>query len=208
MTKQPPFVFVIMPFNKQFDDAYELGIKPACNAAGTTCERVDEQTFLDNIVERIYHQIDRAELIVADMTGRNPNVFYEAGFAHGAGKRLILLTRAAEEIPFDLKQYPHLVYTSITKLKQELEGRVKWFIEHPDEGHFSRGRKYDFARMTKHIMNYFDNHPEFSKISFERVQESINATYTDAALLALIDQSPETFRRVKIKGGKPGIGTI
>jgi hypothetical protein len=127
-----PFVFVLMPFSEEFKDIYEVGIKPACQAAGAYCERVDEQIFLENILERIYSQIIKADIIVAEMTGRNPNVFYETGYAHCLGKRVVLLTQNAEDIPFDLKQYPHVVYGgSIIKLKEQLKRIVRWCVKNP-----------------------------------------------------------------------------
>ena len=42
LTKPRPFVFVLMPFDPQFDDTYQLAIKPACEEAGAYAERVDE----------------------------------------------------------------------------------------------------------------------------------------------------------------------
>jgi hypothetical protein len=130
-TKQ--FVFVLMPFDAAFDDVYQLGIRAACSDAGAYCERVDEQIFHESILERVYNQIGKADLLIADMTGRNPNVFYEVGYAHALGKRVFLLTRNADDIPFDLKHYPHIVYGgSISKLKDELEKRVRWAGENPE----------------------------------------------------------------------------
>jgi hypothetical protein len=126
------FVFVLMPFAKEFDDIYKVGIKPACRDAGAYCERVDEQIFHESILERIYNQISRADLIVSDMTGRNPNVFYETGYAHALGKQVVLLTQNSDDIPFDLKHYPHIVYGGkIAALKDELERRVRWCVENP-----------------------------------------------------------------------------
>lgn len=123
-----------MPFEKFFDDLYELGIKAACGDADAHCERVDEQIFEESILQRVYNQIAKADLIIAEMTGRNPNVFYEVGYAHALGKRVILLTAKADDIPFDLKHYPHIVHDNrITDLKSELFKRVKWFVENPKE---------------------------------------------------------------------------
>jgi hypothetical protein len=123
-----------MPFSGKFDDIYQLGIKPACNDAGAYCERVDEQIFTESILERVYNQIAKADIIVADMTGRNPNVFYETGYAHALNKRTILLTQSTDDIPFDLKHYPHIVYgASIMTLKTQLEKRVRWCVENPVE---------------------------------------------------------------------------
>jgi hypothetical protein len=131
-TSPRPFVFTLMPFDAEFEDVYRLGIRPACEAAGAYCERVDDQIFQESILQRIYNQIAKADLVIADMTGRNPNVFYETGYAHALGKRVILLTRDVNDIPFDLKHYPHLVYGGrITVLLGELEKRVLWHLQNP-----------------------------------------------------------------------------
>ena len=121
-----------MPFDAEFDDVYRLGIKDACVSAGAYFERVDEQIFDERILDRIYNQIAKADFIVADMTGRNPNVFYEVGYAHALGKRTILLTKEAADIPFDLKHFPHIVYgNSIVKLRETLQTRIKYFVDQP-----------------------------------------------------------------------------
>jgi hypothetical protein len=134
-TRPKPFVFVLMPFSAEFNDIYSLGIKAACAEAGAYCERVDEQVYDENILERIYNQIAKADFIVADMSGKNPNVFYEVGYAHALGKKVVLLTKKAADIPFDLKHYPHIVYGAkggeITKLKTELTKRVSWLVKNP-----------------------------------------------------------------------------
>jgi len=131
-TRPKAFVFVLMPFDESFRDVYEVGIKAACKDAGAYCERVDEQIFVESILERVYNQIAKADVIVAEMTGRNPNVFYEVGYAHALGKQVILLTQNSEDIPFDLKHYPHIIYGGkIAALKSQLEARVHWCIENP-----------------------------------------------------------------------------
>src|ERR1044071_5190180 len=132
--KRKPRVFVLMPFGREFDDVYGLGIKAACKEVGAACERVDEQFFTRPIVERIHSQIEEADLIVADLTGLSQNVFYEVGFAHARAKTVILLTRGSEEIPFNLHDYPHISYEgSIARLKAELKARLRWFLSHPEE---------------------------------------------------------------------------
>ncbi|MCG7893231.1 MAG: hypothetical protein JAZ12_02135 [Candidatus Thiodiazotropha taylori] len=133
-TSPKPFIFVLMPFNEKFTDIYELGIKAASIETGAYCERVDEQIFEERILDRIYNQIAKADIIISDMTDRNPNVFYEAGYAHALGKRVILITQKSDDIPFDLKHFPHIIYGGvITELKEELQRRIAWAIEHPKE---------------------------------------------------------------------------
>src|ERR1700733_6908921 len=111
MQQPKQFAFVLMPFDSSFDDAYQLGIKDAVSEFDDMlAERVDEQIYREGILERIYRQIELADIIVADMSGQNPNVFYEVGYAHAKGKLCILLTSNADDIPFDLKHQRHIVY--------------------------------------------------------------------------------------------------
>ena len=109
-TAPKPFVFVLMPFADEFNDVYQLGIKAACQEANAYCERVDEQHFQERILDRIYNQIAKADILIADMTGKNANVFYEVSYAHGIGKSVILLTKSSDDIPFHFKHFPHIIY--------------------------------------------------------------------------------------------------
>jgi hypothetical protein len=129
-TLPKPFVFVLMPFEAKFNDIYKFGIKGAAEDVGAYAERLDEQLFGEGMLDRIFNQISKADLIVADMTGRNPNVFYEVGYAHALGKVTLLLTQDANDIPFDLKHRQHTVYGGrIETLRKELADRLRWGIE-------------------------------------------------------------------------------
>jgi hypothetical protein len=122
-----PFAFVLMPFTSDFDDVYKLGIQAACTEAGVLAERVDEQTYSETILERIYRQIQVCDFVIADMTGKNPNVFYEVGYTHARAKLCTLLTQSADDIPFDLKHHRHIVYDgSIQTLKSKLSVELDW----------------------------------------------------------------------------------
>lgn len=121
------FAFVLMPFDKKFDDIYKFGIKAAAGALSIRAERVDEQIFSEGILERIYRQIDAADLVIADMTGQNANVFYEVGYVHAKGKLCLLLTQNADDIPFDLRHRRHIVYGgSIDHLVDALKKDLIW----------------------------------------------------------------------------------
>ena len=125
------FCFVLMPFKAEFDDIYDLGIKAACEETRAVyCERVDKQIFAERWLDRIYNQISKADIIVAEMTGQNPNVFYEVGYAHALGKQTILLSQTVDEIPSDLRAYNHVVYgKSITTLKSLLTPKIQWYVD-------------------------------------------------------------------------------
>lgn len=120
------FAFVLMPFAALFDDVYRLGIKEPAEGLGMRAERVDEQIYAGSISERISRQIDAADIIIADMSGQNPNVFYEVGYAHAKEKLCILLTNRAADIPFDLKHRRHIVYDSIQALREQLTKHLMW----------------------------------------------------------------------------------
>jgi hypothetical protein len=122
-----PFAFVLMPFDAKFQDIYKFGIQAVAAEKGVLAERVDEQTYSETILERIYRQIENADFVVADMTGRNPNVFYEVGYAHAKDKLVTLLTQSADDIPFDLRHHRHIVYDgSIQTLRQKLAVEIEW----------------------------------------------------------------------------------
>ncbi|MFC1633870.1 hypothetical protein ACFL5Z_03445 [Planctomycetota bacterium] len=121
------FTFVLMPFSSEFDDIYKLGIKEAASSLGIRAERVDEQMYSEGILARIYNQIGIADIIIADMTGRNANVFYEVGYAHAKNKLCLHLTQESTDIPFDLQHHRHIVYRdSITTLREQLVENLIW----------------------------------------------------------------------------------
>ncbi len=124
-----PFAFVLMPFASEFDPIYRNGIKTAAADAGIDCQRVDEQIFAEGILVRVYAEIARADLIIADMTGCNPNVFYEVGYAHALNKPVILVTRDASDIPFDLQHTQHIVYgRSPSRLRNQLAKSIAQYL--------------------------------------------------------------------------------
>jgi hypothetical protein len=118
-----------MPFSPDFNDIYKIGIKETAERLGAYAERVDEQMFEGAMLERIINQINKADVIVADMTGKNPNVFFEVGYAHALGKMIIHITQTADDIPFDLKHYQHIIYEGkIAQLRTELGRRLEWAL--------------------------------------------------------------------------------
>ena len=127
MKEKPIFAFVLMPFDTSFNDLYKFGIKETAEKVNILAERVDEKLFAEGIIERVYRQIDIADIVIADMTGKNPNVFYEVGYAHAKKKLTILLTSNIEDIPFDLKNRRHIVYGgSIQILSDHLLKELEW----------------------------------------------------------------------------------
>jgi hypothetical protein len=118
--------FVLMPFRDKFTDPYHA-IRHAVESAGYTCLRADEIFETKSIIQIIYDLIDRAEVVVADLTDRNPNVFYELGYAHALGKSTILVTQSPADVPFDLRHRQYVHY-DIGDLAATLESRVRSYF--------------------------------------------------------------------------------
>lgn len=102
--------FVIMPFGAWQDIYYDKIYKSAFEYCGYETHRADDFFQPTEIMSTIWSRIKSATIILADVSGRNPNVFYELGLAHAISKPVILVTSSAEEIPFDLKAIRHIVY--------------------------------------------------------------------------------------------------
>lgn len=128
--------FVMMPFHALFEAEYEGVIRPAIEEAGLSCVRGDEIYTQQAIIHDIWQSIRQARLVVAELSGRNPNVMYEIGLAHAIGKPIILLTRNQEDVPFDLKALRYLFYDTNNPqwgdtLRAELLKKVRNVLDMP-----------------------------------------------------------------------------
>lgn len=77
----------------QTDSLFEKAIRPALRAVGTTAIRIDRVEYNDDIDDRIIKEIDRADIVVADLTFARPSVYFEGGYAAGLGKPVIYTAR-------------------------------------------------------------------------------------------------------------------
>jgi len=102
--------FTIMPFGGWFNDYYETIYKPAIEAAGFNACRADDLFRPSTIVHDIWEYTQKASVILADLSGKNPNVFYELGLAHAIAKPAILITESIDDVPFDLRALRVLEY--------------------------------------------------------------------------------------------------
>jgi nucleoside 2-deoxyribosyltransferase len=86
----------------------------------------------------IWKGILKARIVIADITDRNPNVFYELGIAHTLGKPVILLTQKLTDIPFDLNRFRHIVYQDnldgYDQLTKHLRASIREIIASTGDG--------------------------------------------------------------------------
>lgn len=115
-------VFVLMPFAEEFDDVYHIikdSTEVVCQATRTSieCYRADDIDEPGKISSQVLAAIRSADLIVAELTGSNPNVMYELGFAHALDKATIILNQAVHNSPFDVKDFRQITYDRTRLLK-------------------------------------------------------------------------------------------
>lgn len=131
--------FVIMPFGNDFDVIYSSLIIPPLEEVGYNVIRADSIIDRHNILKDIIRNIAEADLVVADLTSINPNVFYELGIAHAMLIPTILLTQSIDEVPFDLKSYRVITYTTSFFDAKELSKRIKEIAEKAKNNNLSFG---------------------------------------------------------------------
>lgn len=150
-----PLLFVAMPFGRKsdpsgrfeidFDDIYGRAIKAAAEASDVDVIRADEEVLGGPIHVAMYERLLLAEIVVADLTLSNPNVFYELGVRHAARPRATILVYARHgQLPFDLSPMRAIPYdledgklpdAAVAPFVDILKGRIeraKTDLEHTD----------------------------------------------------------------------------
>jgi len=122
--------FVLMPFKEEQNEIYKNVIKPTVEKKGYICHRADDIYKSTPIMKDILENIKKANIIIGDLTGRNPNVFYELGMAHliKYPERVILLTKFDEDIPFDLASFRHIKYNNTMAGAKKLENDLENYL--------------------------------------------------------------------------------
>jgi len=120
-----PLVFVAMPFRKDMDDVFYYGIQQPVRSAGLLCERVDQEAFIGDILDQVKKKIETAAVVIAELSGANPNVYLEVGYAWGKGRPTILLIKDDQELRFDVRGQRCLKYQKIKELEESLKKELK-----------------------------------------------------------------------------------
>lgn len=129
--------FVVCPIGEEgteirinSDKLLKYVIAPVCELCGFEAERIDKRNDANSITQSIIEALDNADLVIADITGHNPNVFYEMGYRARTKKPMIHLRRKGENLPFDITAIRTFEY-DLTDLDsvEEIKDRLKKTIE-------------------------------------------------------------------------------
>ncbi|MEP7137439.1 MAG: hypothetical protein ABI904_21140 [Chloroflexota bacterium] len=120
-------VTVMMPFSMEFNNVYEA-IKRATSECRLRCLRADDIWEDTTIVQDIFNLIFRAQVVIVDFSGKNPNVMYETGIAHTLGKHVIPISQTLDDVPFDMRHHRVLKYLpnteGLSKLSSDLSAKL------------------------------------------------------------------------------------
>ena len=130
--------FVMMPFGQWADQYYNEIYIPAIRDASFEPIRADEIFVTGSVMEQIWEQITRSKVLLAELSGKNANVFYELGLAHAASKPVICISSAIEDVPFDLRHLRVIIYdirepSWAAKLKESITEHLKNAIKEPNK---------------------------------------------------------------------------
>lgn len=117
-------VFMIMPFADEFQPIYDEHIRRLLGSRGLMVKRGDDFFSDRAIMHDIWSATNQCTFVIADCTGKNPNVFYELGIAHTLGKPAIMITQYLEDIPFDLRHLRFIVYENTKQGIQVFERKL------------------------------------------------------------------------------------
>jgi len=126
-------IFVIMPFSstnshkeEEWTEIYEEIFKPAIEDCDYLCERAIPST--GSLIKSIIEKLKNSNIVLADITDRNPNVFYELGVRHCLNKRTIIVSQKEEDIPSDLKGYWSVIYGVMPKGVSKFKNDIRRII--------------------------------------------------------------------------------
>lgn len=131
--------FVMMPFADPLGGYYDAIYKPAIEKAKLKSVRADADIYgTGKIVDQIWNGIRGARVLVAELTGRNPNVLYELGLAHALHKPVVLVSSNKDDVPFDV-QHVRVIYYDMrdpfwgTKLIEKVAENILSALKNPNE---------------------------------------------------------------------------
>ena len=121
--------FIVMQFSEPYNDLYEQVIIPVARECGVGTKRADDTAGPGIILADIVKQVQLADLVIAEITPTNPNVFYEVGYAHALNKPTILIAEKGRQLPFDVSSYRTLFYENSIAGKKRIEDGLRAHIK-------------------------------------------------------------------------------
>ena len=115
---------IVLPEGAFFDRAF-TELRSLCEKLAVAATRVPVQFSAGNRLGEACSLMESADLVLVDITARNPHTLYLAGYAHGTGKHILFLSQHGEDLPFDRSRHRFVIYHANLDL---LEKGVETFL--------------------------------------------------------------------------------
>lgn len=196
--------FVVSPIGedgsdirRNADQLFNHIIKPVCEKCGFKAIRIDHENTPDSITQGILDSLFKYDLVIADLTGHNPNVFFEIGYRASIGKPIIHLKRKGESIPFDVSSIRTFDYDLtdldvVAETRERLEKAILSFIYEDDLDEieeFDGGESNKIMSLLNDIIYKLDILSEDVR---KKDQESIKAVIEAYNGMQPVNESMET----------------
>jgi len=122
--------FVLMEFKSPYTEIYDHLIKPTVEGEGFQCLKSDDIFSTTSVIEDIWANINKAALIIVEISSSNPNVMYELGICHTVGKNVMMITQYPDKIPFNFRHMRCYPYKNDIPGFDELKRNIKSVIQH------------------------------------------------------------------------------
>lgn len=193
------YCFVVSPIGEDgsetrnnADKLFKHIIGPVCQSCGFTVERVDQINDFNSITQTIIDKLQSADLVIADISEHNPNVFYEMGYRKCTGKPIIHLKRKNEHIPFDINtirtfEYDLTDLDSVEAIKERLQQTISAFSfdSSNDIGESDKPQSESLASVLPMLYQIQDSitelKEEISKKDMETIQTIMQTSLNNAA---------------------------
>jgi hypothetical protein len=165
-----PTCFAIMPFGRpgtdlerHYSQVYDRIIKVPVQEAGFVCQRADEESKFGPVPEHIIAGLRTANLVIADLSGNNPNVLYELGFRHALGLPLLMIVDDPEKLPFNVRTLrTHRYSLTDVPMADECRRQIR-----------------DFANQVKTQLAAQENEMDSTEASLRRLEDLVMAGFTN-----------------------------
>lgn len=127
---EPGLCFVLMEFEQPYTDIYDHLIKPTVEGEDFRCLKSDDIFTTTSVIEDIWANINKATLVIAEISSNNPNVMYELGICHTVGKNVMMITQYPDAIPFNFRHMRCYPYKNDIPGSDELKRNIKSVIQH------------------------------------------------------------------------------
>jgi len=186
--------FMLMPFqDNDAEDIYRLCTKPTIFKLGLDIRRSDELFTTNPILEDILESINEFLVVIADVSGLNPNVLYELGISHTIKKEqtIIITHENYNKLPFDIKPFRSIKYKNTVpggeKYKKELEETVKYILRD-----YKTIYKDEFELLIKTLAHTNKKHIFYFLIALKNIiKKPLNINYKKYHIEGCFSENPK-----------------